>query len=141
MVYCTIAGVSIMSTTVLTTRLPEWLSEELKEEFAKYNAGPSEGLRRVVEQWWVGSNLPALEYRDSLDGPRPAMKDGPELWEFIMTRRGYDGDLDGVSKHYGGLPSEGMEQALVYYRLFPDSIDHHLNENERLWRLMREKFE
>ncbi len=130
-----------MSATVLTTRLPEWLGEELKEEFAKYNAGPSEGLRRVVEQWWVGCNLPALEYRDSLDGPRPAMKDGPELWSFIMIHRSHEGDLDGVSEHYGGLPIEGMEQALVYYKLFPDAIDHHLSEIERLWRLYQEQNE
>ena len=130
-----------MPATVLTTRLPEWLGEELKEEFAKYGEGPSEGLRRVVEEWWVRNNLPALEYRDSLDGPRIAMKEGPELWSFIMTHRSYDGDLDGVSEHYGGLPPEGMEQALVYYKLFPDSIDNHLRENDRLMRLMQEKYE
>jgi hypothetical protein len=130
-----------MSAVVLTTRLPQWLGEELKEEFAKFNAGPSEGLRRVVEQWWVGNNLPALEYRDSLDGPRPAIKNGPELWSFIMTHRSYEGDLDGVSEHYGGLPADGMEQALVYYQLFSDAIDHHLAENERLWRLYLEQNE
>jgi len=124
---------------VLTTRLPEWLNVELREEFARFNTGPSEGLRRVVEQWWVGRNLPSLEYRDSLDGPRPALKDGPELWEFIMTHRSYGGDLDGVSEHYCGLPLEGMKQALAYYRLFPDAIDRHLAENERLWHLYREQ--
>lgn len=127
-----------MSATVLTTRVPQWLGEELKEEFAKYDKGPSEALRRVLEQWWVGGHLPALEYRVSLDGPRPSMKDGPELWSFIMTWRSYEGDLKSVSDHYGGLPHEGMEQALVYYKLFPDAIDHHLAENERLWRLHME---
>ena len=130
-----------MPAIVLTTRLPEWLGEELKEEFAKYNNGPSEGLRRVVEQWWVGVNLPALEYRNSLDGPRASIRDGTELWSFIMTCKALDGDLDRVSEYYGGLPREGMEQALVYYKLFPDAIDHHLAENERLWRLHQEHHE
>ena len=130
-----------MPATVLTTRVPQWLGDELKEEFAKFNNGPSEALRRVVEQWWVGNNLPALEYRESITGPRPAMKNGTELWSFIMTWKAYDGDLEGVSEHYGGLPPEGMEQALVYYKLFPDEIDHHLAENERLWRLHLEQSE
>jgi len=130
-----------MPASVLTTRLPEWLSEELREEYAKYGDGPSEGLRRVVEEWWVRKNLPAIEYRDSLDGPRPAMKEGPELWSFFMVRRSYGDDLEGISEHYGGLPQEGMEQAMVYYKLFPDSIDEHLRENDRLMRLMQEKFE
>ena len=128
-----------MAATVVTTRLPEWLGEELKEEFAKYNNGPSEGLRRVVEQWWVGANLTALEYRESITGPRPGMKNGPELWEFVMTWKSYEGDLDGISEHYGGLPAESMEQAIAYYRLFPTEIDHHLAENERLWRLHLEQ--
>lgn len=130
-----------MPASILTTRLPEWLGDELREEFAQYGEGPSEGLRRVVEEWWVRKNLPAIEYRDSLDGPRPAMKEGPELWSFIMIHRSYGDDLDGISEHYGGLSHEGMKQALAYYKLFPDSIDEHLRENDRLMRLMQEKFE
>jgi len=130
-----------MPASILTTRLPEWLGVELREEFAQYGEGPSEGLRRVVEEWWVRKNLPAIEYRDSLDGPRPAMKEGPELWELIMIHRSYGDDLDGISEHYGGLSHEGMKQGLAYYRLFPDSIDEHLRENDRLMRLMQEKLE
>ena len=125
-----------MPAAVLTARLPEWLGEELRMEFARYGEGPSEGLRRVVEQWWVSRKLPLIEYRDSLDGPRPAMKDGPEVWSFIMIHRSYGDDFEGISEHYGGLPLENMKQALAYYRFFPDSIDGHLAENLRLERLM-----
>lgn len=130
-----------MPASILSARLPEWLGEELREEFAKYGDGPSEGLRRVVEEWWVRKNLPAIEYRDSLDGPRPAMKDGPELWELVMVNRSYEDDFEGISEHYGGLSEEGMKQGFAYYRLFPDSIDEHLRENDRLMRLMQEKYE
>ena len=125
-----------MAAAVLTTRLPGWLSEDLREEFAQYGEGPSEGLRRVVEQWWVRKSLPLVEYRDSLDGPRPAMVKGPEVWEFIMVRKSYGDDLDGISEYFGGLHREGMEQAIAYYRLFPESIDEHLRENLRLEKLM-----
>ncbi len=125
----------------MTIRLPEWLDEELRETFERQGEGPSEGLRRVVEEWWVQNNLPLIEYRPSLDGPRPAMKDGPELWSFIMIHRSYGDDFKGIGEHYGGLSEEGMRQAIAYYKLFPDSIDEHLRENDRLLQLMMEEYE
>jgi hypothetical protein len=127
-----------MPASILTTRLPDWLGEELRDEFARNGEGPSEGLRRIVEEWWVLKNLPAIEYRDSLDGPRPAIMEGPELWEFIMVQKSYGTGLDGISEYFGGLAKGRMEQALAYYKLFPESIDEHLRENQRLERLMLE---
>jgi hypothetical protein len=125
-----------MSVSTFTIRLPGWLDAELREEFARNGEGPSAGLRRVVEEWWVRKNLPFIEFRPSLTGHRPAMKEGPELWAFIMAWKEYGDDFDGLNRHFGGLPHEAMEQAIAYYRLFPDSIDEHLRENERLERFL-----
>jgi hypothetical protein len=130
-----------MPTATITVRLPEWLDQELRETFAQNGDGPSEGLRRVVEEWWVSRNLPLIEYRPSWDGPRPSMKDGPELWSFIMNHKAYEGDLDRLSRHYGGLTEEDMKQALAYYELFPETVDAHLAENDRIARIMMDKYE
>ena len=128
-----------MGAQTMTVRLPEWLDEQLRKEFAREGEGPSEGLRRIVEQWWVSRNLPMIEYRPSLDGPRPSMKEGPELWSFIMTYQEIGDDLERISECYGGLPEEGMRQGLAYYRLFPETIDEHLAEIDRLDRMFEEQ--
>ena len=130
-----------MSTATITVRLPEWLDQELRETFEQNGDGPSEGLRRVVEEWWVSRNLPLIEYRPSWDGPRPSMRDGPELWSFIMVHKEIGDDFDRLSSYYGGLSEEGMKQALAYYELFPETIDAHLAENDRIARIMMDKYE
>ena len=128
-----------MAAGTITVRLPEWLNGELRASFERQGEGPSEGLRRIVEEWWVSRHLPLIEYRPALDGPRPAIKDGPEIWSFILVHRDYGDDFAGLSEFYGGLAEEGMKQALAYYRLFPDRIDEHLRENDRLLNLLEEQ--
>lgn len=127
-----------MAGSTLTTRLPEWLEEELREEFEERGEGPSEGLRRIVEEWWVLTHLPRIEFREGVTGLRPALKGGPELWEIILVRRGYGEDREGLREHFGDLEEEDLRQALAYYELFPGSIDDHLQELDRLNRLHEE---
>lgn len=121
-----------MAGSTLTTRLPEWLEAEVREDFQERGEGPSEGLRRVVEEWWVLTHLPLLEYREGVTGPRPAIKGGPELWEIVMVARAYGDDRAAIMKYFSGLEEEQLRQALACYELFPEPVDEHLRANDRL---------
>ena len=124
-----------MAGSPLTTRVPEWLEAELKEEFAERGHGPSEGLRHVLQEWWMMKHLPDLEWRDGVTGARPAIKGGPEVWEVVMTFRSYEGDFEGLAGHYSWATQDQLKQALAFYELMPEPIDEHLEENLRLERL------
>ena len=127
-----------MAGSTLTTRLPEWLEAEVREEFAGRGEGPSEGLRRLVEEWWVLTHLPLIEYREGAGVKRPALRGGPKVWAVIWIGRSYGEDIEGLKEHFGGLTDEQIHQARAYYSLFPEPIDSHIRENERLERLHEE---
>lgn len=118
----------------LTTRLPGWLDQEIRLFFSEHGLGPSEGLRRIVDEWWTTEEFPAIEFRDDPFGRRAALREGPEIWEIVMVWRDYNGDLDRFRDHFAGLPPEHLDQALQYYERFPDEIDGLIAENERVAR-------
>ncbi|MFC1539852.1 hypothetical protein ACFL41_00010 [Gemmatimonadota bacterium] len=120
-----------MSAPPLTTRLPEWLDQEIREFFKKAGLGVSTGMKQITEEWWIMRNMPSVEIRDGVTGPRAALKDGPDIWQIIMVKEGYGDDLQGLSEHFGDLPMEDIETALAFYRLFPEQIDAKLRENEQ----------
>ena len=126
-----------MAGSPLTTRLPEWLEAELREEFEAAGEGPSEGLRRVLQEWWMQKHLPKLEWREGVTGMRPAIKGGPEVWEVVMVSRSCDGDLHALTEHFSWVSGEQLQQALAFYRLMPEFIDEHLEENRRIERMHR----
>lgn len=128
-----------MSTPPLTTRLPGWLDEELRRFFGEHKLGPSEGLRRVADEWWVMENFPAIEFRDDPFGRREALRSGPEVWEVVMVQRDYGEDRRGLETHFADIPAEHLDQALSYYRRFPERIDAMIKENERVARFLEER--
>ncbi|MGH7563707.1 MAG: hypothetical protein ACREK5_04710 [Gemmatimonadota bacterium] len=122
----------------MSTRLPASLDQELRRFFREHRLGPSEGLRRVVHEWWAMGNFPAIEFRDDTFGRRAALRSGPEVWEVLMVWRDYGNDLEGLYDHFAGIPPEDLDQALGYYRHFPEPIDQLIEENERIARLLGE---
>lgn len=120
-----------MSATPLTTRLPEWLDREIREYFKSNGIGVSTGMKQIAEEWWIMRNMPSIEMRDGVTGPRAALENGPDIWQIIMVKEDYGDDLKGLSEHFGDLPIEDIERALAFYELFPDQVDAKLHENER----------
>jgi len=120
-----------MSAAPLTTRLPEWLDQEIREYFRSNGVGVSAGMKQIAEEWWIIQNMPSIEIRDGVTGPRAALKDGPDIWQIIMVKEDYGDDLKGLSEHFGDLPIEDIEKALAFYELFAEQIDAKLRENER----------
>jgi len=118
----------------ISTRLPTWLDEALRELFQAKGEGPSEGLRRVAEEWWTMDHYPKLEFRDGTFERRAALRDGPEVWEIVFVQREYGDDLVGLYEHFGPVDREAIDQALAYYRESPQPIDRRIEENDRIGR-------
>lgn len=139
-VYTPLARRPYVSTMPITTRLPEWLDEELRRLFDEYGEGRSEGLRRVAEEWWVTSRFPSIGFRDGPAGRRAVVRGGPDVWEVVMVWREYEGDVDAVREHFGGrLRRDEIDQALAYYERFRDAIDATITENERIGRYLEQR--
>ncbi|HEX6587904.1 MAG TPA: hypothetical protein VF039_02695 [Longimicrobiales bacterium] len=95
----------------LGVRLPRWLDEQLRIEFQTLGVSPSEGLRQILEEWWVTRKYPTLEYRAPAFLRTADVREGPSLSEW---RQG--GSVE-------PLPSAAKEQALDYVTLFAWRFD------------------
>lgn len=84
-------------------------------------------------------HLPAIEFRNTLGGRRAALRGGPEIWEIMMVRQDYPGDLNGFREHFAPVPAEHIDQAIRFHERFPELIDELIAENERVGRYLEEK--
>lgn len=117
----------------LSTRVARWLRKEIVDFGERHRQGPSEALRRIVEEWWTMSHFPAIEFRDGVMGRRAGLRGGPDVWEVIMVWKDYAPDRDAFYEHFGGyVAREALDQALAYYDRFTDEIEGRLTENIRL---------
>ena len=90
----------------ISTRLPRWLERQVRVELGACGVGVSDGLRQIIEEWWVERRYPALEYRDSAFLRLAAVRGGPSIIEwFCADPRPY-------------LVDEVREQVLDYVDLF-----------------------
>lgn len=124
----------------LSVKLRPWLEEELRREFEDRGESTSEGLRRVLEEWWALREFPAIEFRDGIAGRRAALSDGPEVWEVVVAFRDHDGDEEALRDHFAWLDGDALEDALAYYERFPDRVNGVIEENERTARYLAERF-
>lgn len=123
----------------MSVKLPPWLDEELRREFEERGESASEGLRRILEAWWVRRHLPGVEFREGLAGRRAAVEGGPEVWEIVSVLRDYGGERGKLEEHFAWLADEALEAALAYYDRFPDRVDALVEENERTGRYLAER--
>lgn len=95
----------------LGVRLPKWLDEQIRQEFEALGITPSEGLRQILEEWWVVRRYPALEYRGG-DFLRTAdIRGGPSIRDW---REGGNA---------GSLPPGAKDQVSDYLALFSWRFD------------------
>lgn len=120
-----------MSSAPLTTRLPGWLDQAIREYCHEKGVGVSAGMKQIAEEWWIIRNMPGIEIREGVTGPRAALIDGPDIWQIVLARRDYGDDLEGLREHFGNLSAEDIELALAFHELFPERIEARIRENER----------
>lgn len=122
----------------LTARVDDWLDEAVREFWKIQGEGPSSGFRHIVEEWWTLQHLPALEFRDGVSGRRAGLRGGPDVWEVAMVARDYEGDVEALASHFGGLIATGaLAQALEYAERFPDEVGRRIEQNLRIERMLR----
>lgn len=123
----------------ITMRLPARTNEELRSFFDLQGLGPSEGVRRIVEEFWATKMFEHIEFRDVPNGRRAALCNGPEIWEIISYRRDYGGDEEGFKAHFGWISPAALDAAVEYYNRYPDDVDKLIIENDRYERFLSER--
>jgi hypothetical protein len=122
----------------LTTRLDDWLREEIVRYWEAHGEGPSAGMRRVAQEWWAMQEFPAIAFRDGVSGRRAVLRGGPDVWEVALVAHEYLDDLEGLYEHFSGaVPREALGQALAYAERFPDEIEGMIAENRRVEALLQ----
>jgi hypothetical protein len=117
----------------LSTRVEDWLRQEIVDFGEQQREGPSEALRRVVHEWWAMSRFPAIEFRDGVMGRRAGLRAGPDVWEVVMVWKDYEPDRDAFHRHFGGyVTPDGLDQALDYCASFAEEIEDRLDQNRRM---------
>jgi len=101
----------------------------------EHGPGPSEGLRRVADEWWAMETFPAIEFRDGPAGRRPAIRGGTDVWEIVLVAAELEG-RDELESHFDWVDSHAIAQALSYYDRVPQPVDRMIEENARLARLL-----
>lgn len=121
----------------ITSRLDDWLDEEIRRFWEERGEGPSTGMRRVAREWWTFEHLPALGFRDGPTGRRARIRGGPDVWEVALLVREYGRDPEALREHLGGtVEPEALEQAFRYIDRFPDEVEERLREHDRIERML-----
>lgn len=115
----------------ICVRLAADLEARLEAFFRERGWGPSEGMRHVVREWVALDAHAWLEFRDTPFGRRAAIRGGPEVWELIQTWERVGRDQDRLYRHFGWLEPTAIDEALAYYRGFPEAVDQVLERNAR----------
>ncbi|MFA6111210.1 MAG: hypothetical protein WDA75_20830 [Candidatus Latescibacterota bacterium] len=128
-----------MGSTAVTTRVPQWLDQEVRTYWGKCGVRPSTGYGRAIEEWWVQQNLPLLEYRTGVAGRRAGIRGGPDVWEVALAAAAYPPGVQHLVDHFGGhLAPEALMQAMQYAERFSEAIRQVLDEQRRLEELLGE---
>jgi len=128
------------TTTTITARVSATIDRDLREFFKARGKGPSEGVRDIIEEFWVGIHFAHIEFKDSPTGRRAAIRRGPDVWEIISYWREYAPDMAGLEEHFGWLEAEALEEAIEYYEAFPGQVDALILENERYGQYLMRTF-
>jgi hypothetical protein len=124
-----------MATVAASTRLADWLEQEVRTFWEEHGEGSSVGLRRVVEEWWALQHFPALEFREGVSGRRAGLRGGPDVWEVVMVARDYSDDLDELTAHFGGrISPDALQQVIAYVEWFAEEVNGWIDENGRIGR-------
>jgi hypothetical protein len=120
----------------MSTRVDEWLKQEIEGYWRAHGEGPSTGLRHVAEEWWAMQRFPGIAFRDGVAGRRAHLRDGPDVWEVVSAARDYGSDREGLEEHFSPfVPSESLEQALAYAERFPAAVEEMIERNLRVERM------
>jgi hypothetical protein len=130
-----------VSSTTVATRLSGDLLKEVQRYARRGRLGPSEALRRIVDEWVAISRYPALEFRDGPVGRRPGLRGGPDVWEIMALVRDIGADVAGLREHLGSHVSvASLEQALAYAAEHRAEIESWIEENDSLGEELERQF-
>ncbi|MFQ5691270.1 MAG: hypothetical protein ACE5HQ_13490 [Gemmatimonadota bacterium] len=121
----------------MSVRLPAWLDADVREFISEQQMGPSRSLRVIVEEWWVLSHWPTLEFRDGVLGRCAALRGGPEVWELLWWARDFAENPKRFFRDFQWAGSSAaLQSALDYYECFPERVARFQDMKNRAQKLL-----
>lgn len=122
-----------MESKHLTLRIDDTLVQRLDQWSKKTGQTRSELARTLLDEGLRMASHPGIVFRPGPVGRRPALTDGPDIWEIITPLRGADlddGDVIEQVAEVMGLSIYQVRCALRYYADYHDEIDDWIDRND-----------
>ena len=110
----------------LSVRLDDGLLQELEEECRRSGQSRSALTKRFLEEGLRMERHPGIVFRPGPTGRRPALVDGPDVWEIARIFREWEGPAEDVFATIADelvLRLDQVEAAARYYDEFREEID------------------
>lgn len=117
----------------LSVRLNPATLARLDAESRRTGQSRSELARTLLEEGLRASVHPGIVFRPGPVGRRPALADGPDIWEVasVFTRIHESGEkLIESTCELTGLSARQVQTALRYYAEYRDEIDEWIRRND-----------
>ncbi len=114
----------------LDTETLDWL-EACRRETGE---SESDAVQRLIQEAMRMERHPGIVFRDGPVGRRPALLNGPDVWEVIPAvhnARNPSDDAIAVAAESIGIPVARVLDAVEYYAEYTDEIDAWIERNER----------
>jgi hypothetical protein len=115
-----------MASQHLSIRLSKDTFERLDNHSQRSNRTRSETAKTLIEEGLRMAAHPGVIFRDGPTGRRPALVDGPDVWEVARVFNGCIDEGEGLiqrAESLTGLNARQLRTALRYYAEYPEEID------------------
>ncbi|MPZ17545.1 MAG: hypothetical protein GEV06_06505 [Luteitalea sp.] len=115
-----------MSTRHVSFRINSEIFERLERRGRQVGRRRPELMNRYIDEGVRMDDHPGMVFRSGPAGRRPALVDGPDVWEVVRVVRNVEATGDQAvdeAARWLGLRRDQVEVALRYYAEYTDEID------------------
>lgn len=115
-----------MSTRHVSFRIDSEIFERLERRGRQVGRRRPELMNRYIDEGVRMDDHPGIVFRSGPAGRRPALVDGPDVWEVVRVLRNVEATGDQAveeAARWLGLRREQVEVALRYYAEYTEEID------------------
>jgi hypothetical protein len=124
-----------MATEIIPVELDTETLDRLRARGRETDEDEAHLIQRLIDEGIRIERHPRIVFRDGPVGRRPALCDGPDVWEIMSAVRDVESlDLDGIEAiaAWLDLPPHWIEAAMGYYAEYPEEVDFWIDRNKRM---------
>jgi len=115
-----------MATRHISSRLDADVFKRLERQGKRAGRTRAELINTYLDEGLRMEDHPGIVFRNGPAGRRPALANGPDVWEVVRVVKNTEASGDDAIREaaeWHGLRSDQVEAAVRYYADYPDEID------------------